>query len=129
MRARNTRTVMAKEAGRSGYPPVIKMRNGRFSRSQGAARPGPQSTSGTNSGSAVSAANYAVRSGDGAENMLRIIVDRPSAGAFVAGSDVTGSVQIDTEEDKKFKYIHISLTGRAQVSNLTHTNCMVTSSV
>ena len=112
--------------------PVIKKRDGRFSSSQSADRQTPQSRGGTNSHAVYSAANFAVCTAscggklDG-RKMLRIVVDPPSAGAFFAGSDVTGRVQIDTEEDKKFKYIHISLTGRAQVScDRVFWHCIIT---
>ena len=49
--------------------------------------------------------------------MFRVLLDPPSAGAFFSGSEVRGRVQVDTEQEQKFKYIHISLTGRAQVRN------------
>lgn len=47
--------------------------------------------------------------------MFRVLVDPPSAGTFFSGSEVRGRVIVDTEEEKTFKYIHVSLTGRAQV--------------
>ena len=47
--------------------------------------------------------------------MFRVVVDPPIGGTFLSGSEVRGKLIVETEEDKIFKYIHISLTGRAQV--------------
>lgn len=49
--------------------------------------------------------------------MFRVLVDPPSAGTFFSGSEVRGRVIVETEEEKTCKYIHVSLTGRAQVSS------------
>ena len=57
----------------------------------------------------------AKRRSRGCVNMFRVLVDPPSGGTFFSGSEVRGRVVVDTKEEKKFKYIHISLTGRAQV--------------
>ena len=51
--------------------------------------------------------------------MFRVLVEPPPSGVFFSGSKVRGCVHVTTEEEKKFKYIHVSLTGRAQVSNLS----------
>ena len=58
--------------------------------------------------------------GDSDNKMFRVIVEPPVAGTFFAGSDVRGCVQIDIQESKHFKYIHISLTGRAQVGTIAY---------
>ena len=50
--------------------------------------------------------------------MFSVLLDQPSAGAFFSGSEVRGRVLVDTEHEQKFKYIHISLTGRAQVGEI-----------
>ena len=47
--------------------------------------------------------------------MFRVAVDPPAQGTFFAGSQVTGRLLVETEEEKEFKYIHISLTGRGEV--------------
>ena len=47
--------------------------------------------------------------------MFRVVVDPPEQGTFFAGSRVTGRLVVETEEDKEFKYIHVSLTGRGEV--------------
>ena len=47
--------------------------------------------------------------------MFRVLVEPPPSGVFFSGSEVRGCVHVTTEEEKKFKYIHVSLTGRAQV--------------
>ena len=42
-------------------------------------------------------------------------VDLPAQGTFFASSHVTGRLLVEKEEEKEFKYIHISLTGRGEV--------------
>lgn len=47
--------------------------------------------------------------------MFKVVVQPPTDGVFFSGSEICGSVHITTATEKKFKYIHVSLTGRTQV--------------
>ena len=51
----------------------------------------------------------------GAVRMFRVSVEPPSRGTFFSGSEIRGQVVVDTAVARNFKYIHISLTGSAQV--------------
>ena len=78
--------------------PAIKRKDGRLCRAQS-----ENTRSSSSGGSGVK------------DKMFRVLVDPPPTGTFFAGSEITGCVQVETQEEKKFKYIHVSLTGRAQV--------------
>ena len=50
-----------------------------------------------------------------AVRMFRVEVDPPPQGTFLSGSEIRGQVLVDTAVARNFKYIHVSLTGSAQV--------------
>ena len=56
--------------------------------------------------------------GRGMVRMFRVVVEPPIGGTFLSGCEVRGKLMVETEVDRVFKYIHISLTGRAQVRTL-----------
>jgi hypothetical protein len=93
----------------SGSTP-IKRSNGRLTTSPSNEQASPQTWKNDTPGCSTATGGAA------AVKMFRVLLDPPSAGAFFSGSEVRGHVQVDTEDEQKFKYIHISLTGRAQVS-------------
>ena len=92
----------------SGSTP-IKRSNGRLTTSPSNEQASPQTWKNDTPGCSTATGGAA------AVKMFRVLLDPPSAGAFFSGSEVRGHVQVDTEDEQKFKYIHISLTGRAQV--------------
>ena len=109
---------------------AIKTKNGRLSRSQshgtnhhssittgGSVGPRRSSRGKHRSVSNCSVFSTALLAGP-AVKMFRVLVEPPPAGVFFSGSEIRGCVQVTTEEEKKFKYIHVSLTGRAQVRDL-----------
>lgn len=92
----------------------IKRRNGQLTRSLSTEQPEVQYTAPHESRS-VAESSGRDRDRGGVVKMFRVLVDPPSAGTFFSGSEVRGHVEVDTDEEKKFKYIHVSLTGRAEV--------------
>ena len=98
---------------------AIKRGNGRLARS-----PSDEQTTATqllrnnSSGSGCRGYGGGATGGAAPVKMFSVLLDPPSAGAFFSGSEVRGRVQVDTEHEQKFKYIHISLTGRAQVGEI-----------
>ena len=118
IKTKNGRLSRSKSKPSSRYQPLAHGSSVGFTerRRRGRRRSGKSRSAAGNSWpplswTAGSAAHPQQRDG----KMFRVLVEPPSAGVFFSGSEIRGYAQVTTEEEKKFKYIHVSLTGRAQV--------------